>query len=93
MIRSDSIVRSRMIVVITAPACVLEFVLVGGKLFPLQIRLLSGTVYMLVYQKKEKEKKRVTIEDEKAVSNAGDRHRKYRRDHDVFLIVTFEKRP
>jgi hypothetical protein len=60
VIRSDSIVRSQMIVVITVPACVLEFVLVGGKLFPLQrkrerekggerkIRLLSGIVYMRV---------------------------------------------
>lgn len=76
MIRSDSIVRSRMIVVITVPACVLEFVLVGGKLFPLQIRLLSGTLHIrawalrFAYPKKKK-KKRVTIEDEKVVSNAG----------------------
>lgn len=77
-----------MIVVITVSACVLEFVLVGGKLFPLRIRLLSGTVYTRVgIRSPIRKKKLVTIEDEKAVSNAGDRHRKYRRYHDVFLIV------
>jgi len=63
-----------MIVVITMPACVLEFVLVGGKLFPLQIRLLSGTVYKRMgirspIKKKGKEK---TSKMKRPISNTGE---------------------
>lgn len=87
VIRSDSIVRPRMIVVITVPACVLEFVLVGGRLFPLQIRLLSGMAYTRarghsLYHPKKRKKNRVTIENEKVVSNTGNRYWKYRRYRD-----------